>query len=86
MSNKYLDEKLGKDWHKLPALAKLSEEIIRERGIFRFVMNMNPNSSGISSIHIQKKHWSYARQYSFDGLKMVDGSHDYSNNKVIAIL
>jgi hypothetical protein len=55
MSNMYLDQKLGKDSHNLSALAKLSKEIIRDGGIFRIVMD--PNSTGIQSIHVQKKQW-----------------------------
>ena len=47
---------------------------------------MDDKSTGIKSIHIQKKSWrDNAVQYAADGPKMVDGSHQYSRYKVIAI-
>lgn len=82
--NKTLDDRLGKDRNNLPALAALSEQVIREGGIFLIVLD--PESMGIKSIHIQKKSWrAYAEQYGANGPKMVDGSHDWSKHKVIAI-
>jgi hypothetical protein len=78
MRDKSLDnDELGKDSHNLPALAKESERIWREVGSFQIVMD--DKSTGIKFIHIQKNH------YAADGSKMVDGSHQYSRYKVIAI-
>jgi hypothetical protein len=77
MSDKALDNELGKDRHNLPSLAKESERIWREGGSFQIVMD--DKSTGIKSIHIQKKSWrDNAVQYAADGPKMVDGSHRYS--------
>ena len=83
---KTLDEAFGKDRNNLPALAALlSEQIIREGGIFQIVPSAG--NMGIKSIHIQKKSWrDYAVQYAADGVKMVDGSHDWSMHKITAIL
>jgi hypothetical protein len=82
--DKALDNELGKDRHNLPSLAKESERIWREGGTFQIVMD--DKSTGIKSIHIQKKSWrDNAVQYAADGPKMVDGSHQYSRYKVIAI-
>jgi hypothetical protein len=84
MRDKALDNELGKDRHNLPSLAKESERIWREGGSFQIVMD--DKSTGIKSIHIQKKSWrDNAVQYAADGPKMVDGSHQYSRYKVIAI-
>ena len=82
--NKTLDERFGKDRNNLPALAGLSEQVVRDGGIFQIVLD--PDSMGIKSIHVQKKSWrGYVDQYGCDGPKMVDGSHDWSKHKVIAI-
>lgn len=84
MRDKALDNELGKDRHNLPSLAKESERIWREGGSFQIIMD--DKSTGIKSIHIQKKSWrDNAVQYAADGPKMVDGSHQYSRYKVIAI-
>jgi hypothetical protein len=84
MRDKALDNELGKDCHNLPSLAKESERIWREGGSFQIVMD--DKSIGIKSIHIEKKSWrDNAVQYAADGPKMVDGSHQYSRYKVIAI-
>jgi hypothetical protein len=84
MRDKTLDNELGKDRHNLPSLAKESESIWREGGSFQIVMDVK--STGIKSIHIQKKSWrDNAVQYAADGPKMVDSSHQYSRYNVIAI-
>jgi hypothetical protein len=84
MRDKALDNELGKDCHNLPFLAKESESVWREDGSFQIVVD--DKSTGIKSIHIQNKSWrDNAVQYATDGPKMVDGSHQYSRYKVIAI-
>jgi hypothetical protein len=76
MRKNYLDRIYGADRHNLPALAEMSEEWIREGGVFSIVPSAD---GGILSIHAQHVMWKdYAMRYGPDGPKMVDGSHKYS--------
>jgi hypothetical protein len=61
MRNSHLDKIYGADRHNLPALAEMSEEWVREGGVFSIVPS---EDGGILSIHVQNVMWKdYAMRY-----------------------